>query len=63
MSDGLDYLDRDQLLELGLDPADVDALLASSQLSGNDGRKVIEADRLEEYLQHLREEGNHDPRE
>jgi hypothetical protein len=50
-----DYLDYQQLLDLDIDPDEADALLAASGLTGNDGRRVIEADRLPKLLQELRE--------
>jgi hypothetical protein len=49
-----DYLDRDGLLSLGLDEAEADALLSGSPLTGHDGRRVVEADRVSELLETLR---------
>jgi hypothetical protein len=43
-----DFLDRDGLLDLGLEPTVADALLAESGVTGNDCRKVVEAGRLKE---------------
>jgi hypothetical protein len=48
-----DYIDRDGLLSLGLDEEEADALLAASPLTGNEGRRVIEAERLPELLEAL----------
>ena len=45
---GCNYLDRNELLGLGLDPAIAEALLAGSGLTGNDRRKVVEVVRAEE---------------
>jgi hypothetical protein len=45
-----DYLDRDALLALDLDPATVDRLLRDSPLTGHDGRPVVEAERLADLL-------------
>jgi hypothetical protein len=51
-----DYLDREGLLALGLDEADVDQLLRDTPLSGHGGRPVVEADRLDDLLGILRRE-------
>jgi hypothetical protein len=53
-----DYLDRDGLLALGLDSADVGRLLRDSPLPGHGGRAVVEADRLPDRLEVLREESS-----
>ena len=45
-----DYLDRDGLLALGLDEAEVDRLLNDSPLTGPGGRSVIEASCLQDLL-------------
>lgn len=50
----LDYLDRDALLALGVDEADVDRLLRETPLTGHGGRPVVEAERLSELLEMLR---------
>lgn len=50
-----DWLDRDQLLAQGLDPDEADAVLSAEGATGNDGRKVVSAERLGELPQHLRE--------
>jgi hypothetical protein len=50
------YLDRTDLLNRGLDAEEADALLAASPLTGNDGRPVIEADRLDDLLKDLRQQ-------
>jgi hypothetical protein len=50
-----DYLDRDGLLALDLSEAEADALLAASALSGHDGRRVVEAERVPDLLEALRE--------
>jgi hypothetical protein len=50
------YLDRDGLLALDIDPADVDRLLRNTPLTGHDGRPVVEAERLPELLEMLRRE-------
>jgi hypothetical protein len=52
-----DYLDRDDLLGLGLDEADVDRLLCDTPHSGHGGRPVIEAGRLHDVLDLLDREG------
>jgi hypothetical protein len=58
MSKPLDYLDRAAPLDLDIDPAIVERLLSASPLTGNDGRRVIEALGLDELLAMLdREEG------
>jgi len=49
-----DYLDRDRLINLGIEEAEVDALLTASPLTGHDGRRVAEAERLPELLAELR---------
>ena len=54
MSD--DYLDRDGLLALGPDEADVDRLLRDSPLTGHGARPVVESNRLEDLLELLRQE-------
>jgi hypothetical protein len=46
-----DCLDRDDLLALGIDEADVDGLLRDSPLTGHGGRPVVEAGRLDELLE------------
>jgi hypothetical protein len=53
-----DYLDREQLLDLGLDLTVIDRLLADSPLTGHGGRHVIEADRLDDLLRLLQREGS-----
>jgi hypothetical protein len=54
-----DYLDRDALAALDLDPDTIDRLLRDSPLSGHNGRAVIEAERLPELLALLAlKEGN-----
>jgi hypothetical protein len=50
-----DYLDRDALLALDLSEAEADALLAASPLTGDGGRGVVEAERLPELLEALRQ--------
>jgi hypothetical protein len=45
-----DYLDRDALLALDLDEADVDRLLRGSLLTGHGGRPVVEAEHLDDLL-------------
>lgn len=45
-----DYLDRDGLLALGLDEADVDRLLHDTPLTGHGRRPVVAASRLRELL-------------
>jgi hypothetical protein len=50
-----DYLDRDALLALDLSEAEADALLAASPLTGHEGRRVVEAERLPELLETPRE--------
>jgi len=54
--DDRDYLDRDDLLALDLDEATVDRLLRDTPLSGEGGRPVVEAERLEDLLEMLRQE-------
>jgi hypothetical protein len=56
----LDFLNRDHLLTLGLDPATVERLLHDSPLSGHDGRPVVEEDRLAELLEMLNRERGHE---
>jgi hypothetical protein len=51
-----DYLDRAGLLALGLDEAEVDRLLRQTPVNGNGGRPVVEAERLPELLEQLRQE-------
>jgi hypothetical protein len=52
-----DYLDRDALLDLDLDPSTVDKLLRATELSGHNG-PIIEAERLPDLLEMLElEEG------
>jgi hypothetical protein len=46
----VDYLERDALLSLGVDPDTTTALLAASSLSGHDGLPVLEAERLADLL-------------
>jgi hypothetical protein len=53
-----DYLDRDWLLALGLDKADVDRLLRDSPLPGHCGRPLVVADRLQDLLQMLHEDSS-----
>jgi hypothetical protein len=48
-----DHLGRDQLLDLGVDMADVDQLLRDSPLTGHGGRPFVEADRLRDLLEML----------
>jgi hypothetical protein len=48
-----DYLDRDGLLALGLDEADIDRLLRDTPLTGHGGRAVVEAERLADLLEML----------
>jgi len=50
-----DYLGRDDLLTLGLSEVEADALLADSPLTGHNGRPIIEAERLPELLEALRQ--------
>ncbi|HEY7313304.1 MAG TPA: hypothetical protein VH643_28400 [Gemmataceae bacterium] len=45
-----DYLDREQLLALDIDPASVERLLARSPLSGHGGRPVVPAESLADLL-------------
>jgi hypothetical protein len=52
-----DYLDRDGLVALGLDQAEVDRLLRDTPLTGHFGRPVVEAEFLPELLEMLRREG------
>jgi hypothetical protein len=56
-----DYLDRDRLLALGLDEADVDRLLRDTPLTGHGGRPAVEADRLADLLAMLHQEGRAEP--
>lgn len=51
-----DYFDRHGLLSLGISEAEADALLTRSQATGNQGRPIIEADRLDDLLEVLRQE-------
>jgi hypothetical protein len=46
----LDYLTRDDLLLLGLSEDEADAVLSRSPLTGHDGRRVVEADRVDDLL-------------
>jgi hypothetical protein len=56
-----DYLNRDDLLALGLDEADVDRLLLDTPLTGHCDRPVVESATLPELLEMMRhEEGEHD---
>jgi hypothetical protein len=52
-----DYLGRDDLLALGIDPDEADTILRHSPLTGHDGQPVVEADRVAELLD---ERGDHD---
>jgi hypothetical protein len=45
-----DYLTRDDLLGLGIDPDEADAVLALSDLTGHDGEPCVEAARLDDLL-------------
>jgi hypothetical protein len=51
-----DYLDRDGLLALDIDEADVDCLLRNTPVTGHGGRPVVEAELLPELLEMLREQ-------
>ncbi len=53
----IDYLDRDDLLARGIDEADVDLLLRDTPPTGDDGRPVVEAERLPHLLEMLRWRG------
>jgi hypothetical protein len=48
------YLDRDGLLALGLDEADVDKLLRDTPLSGHGVRPMVESARRPDLLEMLR---------
>jgi hypothetical protein len=56
----LEFLNRDHLLTLGLDPATVERLLRDSPLSGHGGRPIVEEDRLAELLETLNRERGHE---
>lgn len=45
-----DWLDRDDLRALDIDPATVDRLLRDSQLSGHGGIPIIDAEQLPDLL-------------
>jgi hypothetical protein len=45
-----DYLTRDELLLLGLDPNEADAVLELSGLTGHDGEPCVAADQLDDLL-------------
>lgn len=51
-----DYLDKDDLLALEIDEADVDRLLRNTPLTGHGRRPVVEAERLHEILEMLHRE-------
>lgn len=45
-----DYLDREGLLAIGLDEAEVERLLNDSPITGPGGRPVVEADFLSDRI-------------
>jgi hypothetical protein len=45
-----DYLTRDDLLAMGLDPEEADAVLAASPITGIGGEPVVEAAMLSDLL-------------
>jgi hypothetical protein len=51
-----DYLTRDDLLALGLDPREADAVLALSDLTGHGGEPSVAADQLDDLLGLIRHE-------
>ena len=52
-----DWLDRGDLLDRDIDPDVADTTLDRWGCRGNDGRRCIEADRLDDYLGLLDREG------
>jgi hypothetical protein len=57
VSDSPEYLGREDLVALGIELELVDCLLRATPLSGDDGRPVVEADRLRDLLAMLEPEG------
>jgi hypothetical protein len=55
-----DYLDRDGLLALGLDEADVDKILRDAALTGHGDRPVVESTTLQDLLDMLSTAGGDD---
>jgi hypothetical protein len=53
----IDYLDRDALLALDIDPADAGELIAASPLTGHGGRPVVEAEALADLIVLIDSEG------
>jgi hypothetical protein len=51
-----DYLDRDDLTALGLDPAIIERLLRDTPLTGHDGRPLVAAADLPDLLARAEEE-------
>ncbi|MBV9124888.1 MAG: hypothetical protein JO112_16160 [Planctomycetes bacterium] len=49
-----DYLDRDGLLSLGLDPEEADRVLARADLTGHEGRPVVDHTQLDTLLAEIR---------
>jgi hypothetical protein len=49
----IDYLGRDDLLALDLDPATIDRLLCDTPHTGHGGQPVVAAERLDELLADL----------